>query len=1016
MPARRFLAWLAVLVTALLASTGFARTIEIVTADHLELRNVTAPGGETQQLIIITGAHVFLKIDQDELEATRVEYNRQQHRLLIVGTGTYRTPGQTMTGHDFTVDVDTQGFVGEDVFIATSSLDVTGSEVNSLPGQIDVNHGYFSPCGRCGDTPNAYAFRAERLTIYPGDRLVAFSVTLLLFDEPVAYLPAVVLFLNNPNRQPRLSVSTNDPTSGTTVELDLPFVTGKYGYGFDFLRYYQLRDPPVGFGVQYSAYDLLGFPNTTNAYFLALPPLNNPDGTPQNTGALFAYLLRSTGQVELTPGVPKGEGLTPLSFSVNLARTDSGIPSRELRGLTPGPDHRTDVDGRLSVASSLLALDLVGNAFIDNRGTASLDPAQVRAGLPYTPQFQPELRGRLLSAVTVGPLTLNRFSFGFGRITAPFDPLNRSARVQAGDSPYITAGRVTESHSLSVRQALWEGATLTASNDFTGQYYTTSNNIARPDGSATNENERAVSISLQAAVSQAFSTWGSLRVSYQFSLSEGESPFAFDRIARRPAAESITLDGSVQPLPWLGLTFSQRYNTRAILQAGDTHPYRFDPLTVNLNLTPAPLNASLSASYDLERGEPVSWTVSAANAVGTGTSFSARLGYDYVTTMERRQNPAAAPAFTDLVLGVGYRSPPDSRFTAALTLTDNVNTGEIRSWNLNSTSIIGAREAPLTLTVNQALTPPQFTNQLPSPAHPFARLNGSISAAWQGLRFSVSNNLDFTPFEPATPTSVPPSRLDLSLAGNFPGAPSFTLTYGGQVNPYGLVFYNPTLSGSLSVSSPSVDGNFSFTALAPSGTQPNFELTSATLTAGADLMPGVSANANVSYQRSRSLTAGGLQYQDSFTFSPFGVTIALARAGQVKPEVYITTELRGTYAFGSLNGQPAGDPTYTSPSGGSTTATFRPVVTFTFDRCCYAVQFVFDATPVGGASFRISFLLPGSGWQPIVTSDPATGIRFPLVPLTGPSVTPASTLGPRREEPPLDLIEPRAATPPGGPA
>lgn len=980
------------------SEVSFARTIEILAADHLELRNVTAPGGGEQQLIIITGQRVWLRIDKDELEATRVEYNREQHRLLIVGEGTYRTAAQTVTGHDFSVDVDTQGFVGQDVFIATSGLDVTGAEVNSLPGQLDVRQGYFSPCGRCGQTPNDYAFRADRLTIYPGDRLIAFGVTLLLADEPVAYLPVIVMFLSNTNRQPRLAISTGDPLDGTTVELDLPFVTGKYGVGFDFLRYYQLRDPPVGFGVQYQAFDLLDFPNRTNLFFMALPPQNDANGQPLPTGAILAYILNSTGQLDLTPGAPREDGLTPLTFSVNLARTDAGLPYRELRGVNPGPDHRTDLDAKLSVASSLLALDLVANAYIDNRDTFGFTTAQVRSGLPFTPQYQPELRGRLQSILNVGPFALNRLSFGFGRITAPFDPLNRSARVQAGDSPYITSGRITESHSLSVRQALWDGANLTASNDFIGQYYTTTNDVAGVSLTSSSENERAVSLSIQAAVSQAFSTWGSLRLTYQYSLSEGESPFAFDRIPKRAPAESLVLDGSVQPLPWLGLTLNQRYDTRRITQAGDTRPYKFDPLSVNLNLTPSPINANLSAVYDLDRNEPVSWNASIGNTVSTGTSFSARLGYNYLTTTMRRQNTAAAPAFTDLVLSAGFRLPPDARFSSAVTLIDNVNTGEIRNWNLSSTAIIGPREGPVTLSLTETLTPPQFTNQLPSLPQPFARLNGAFSAAWQGLRFSVSNSLDFTPFVATRPLQYPPSRLDFSLAGNFPALPSFTLAYGGQLDPYTFAFFNPTLSGGLSVSTPVLDGNLSFSALAPSATQNNFELNSASMNIGADLAPGVAIQGAIAYSRARGLTPAGFQYTDSFTFSPFGVTVALARAGQLKPDVYVTVAIKGTYVYSSVNGKESAPPTYSNGSESPTFATFRPVITFTFDRCCYALQFVFDASSTTGASFKLSFLLPGSGSQPVITADPATGVRFPLVPILPPIITPASFAPSKRLE------------------
>lgn len=49
-----------------------------------------------------------------------------------------------------------------------------------------------------------YAFRAKEILLYPGDRVVAREVTLLVGEKPVLTLPVLLLYLSE--RRPRLEV------------------------------------------------------------------------------------------------------------------------------------------------------------------------------------------------------------------------------------------------------------------------------------------------------------------------------------------------------------------------------------------------------------------------------------------------------------------------------------------------------------------------------------------------------------------------------------------------------------------------------------------------------------------------------------------------------------------------------------------------------------------------------------------------------------------------------------------
>ena len=78
---------LLVMLIALFGSTAFARTVKIVQASRLELRNVTLPDGAIEEYIIITGAPAVVLIDADEVSGERLEYNKTRRKLRVIGNG-----------------------------------------------------------------------------------------------------------------------------------------------------------------------------------------------------------------------------------------------------------------------------------------------------------------------------------------------------------------------------------------------------------------------------------------------------------------------------------------------------------------------------------------------------------------------------------------------------------------------------------------------------------------------------------------------------------------------------------------------------------------------------------------------------------------------------------------------------------------------------------------------------------------------------------------------------------------
>jgi hypothetical protein len=963
------------------ASSAMARTIKIVQASRLELRNVPTPNGEIEEYIIITGNPAVVLVDEDEVEAQRLEYNKTRRKLRVVGPGSFKSKTETVAGKDFDVDLETQGLQGTDVFITTEDIDIVGINCERLPGQLEVENGYFSPCARCGQTTDAYGFRAGNITLYPGDRLIARDVTILLGGVPVFYLPIVVVFLNDPSRQPRFEIVQN-ATVGTNIELDLPFTISDFGAGFTLLRYFEKRTPNFGFGVDMTLYDLFGGSNRTRFYFMALPPLAG-----STAGVQLAYQVSSSGEFPLRVGVDPEDELPPLRYELNINRKDAEITDvNDVRGVG-GDNKRTTFSIKLSMESPNYLGTLETRGFIDHRDAPDpTNPNSVtayNAGLPRTTQVLPEFtftaRGNLLPKL--GAFSLTAWGFSLGIVTAPFDPFNTSARRLAGSNGvYVSAGKLSLNWGLGVDFTPWQDARVNGSASFRGQYYSTSNpDPSDPD--AFGEYERNIVFGANLNFNQnLFNNAVTFSAAYNYSISEGESPFAFDKVPTRPPNSSLTVTATARPFTWASLGFGQRIEFTRV-----DNP--FDPLSFNATLNPAPINATFASSFDWQTGQPINYTISLSNSVPNGVTFSVATGYQFAD----RFNPNFVPRWDDLRFNVGYRSPDNGRFSVSLGLTQNLNNGEIRQWNLNSTWIFGEQETPFTLTFNQTLVPPQYTNIAPNPPQEYARVSGGFSLRYQSVSLSFNNNFDFKPFTFSASNPIPPSSFGVDLNGTEPLP--WSLQFRTNVDLSSFELFQPTLNGSVGTRSEAQGGSFEFTLsfglLLPWRSQSDWRFSSARVNFGWDVLPGFSVFGGIQYSR---VLNGGI-FNDTFTYTPLGFSLAFAQIGSERPNVFFAMYLVGTYTYTDDPNRTSDLPDFT-PGGSIPGVTFgnssssqdsvlRPVVVLRYDQCCYAFQFVIDSTPKDGVSFSFSVILP-FGKQDLITSSPTDGVRFPLLPFIPP--------------------------------
>ncbi|MFB9993476.1 hypothetical protein ACFFLM_16030 [Deinococcus oregonensis] len=979
-----------------------ARTVKIISADTLELRQL-----DGQELVLISGSAqaggeqsvVELRVDDDVVKALRVEYNRTRRTLTLVGQASYfsASDAQTLTGENLVVDLGTEELTGQDVLISDADLEIRGSEVDRIPGQLRASNGYFTPCAKCGRTPNDYAFRAERLIVYPGDRLVAYRAQLLLADFPVLYLPVLVLPLNDPERQPRLSIG-QAARDGYTVEADLPFSIGSTTLGTTLLRYYQNRSPSFGVGVSLRSYQPLPFVDRLNLYVLRNPRPFLSDGT-QQPGSDLDINFSAKGRIPLVTAV------RDLDYSLTVTRSDLG------RATTDPERGVTNVNFGVNVEYPLFSGQF---NYVDRYGPEGITPLT-------TPLKQPEVVIDPKPYVQGGLST--DFKFSVGQYSGQSNPLSRSATLQGIN---ISTSRLEEQHSIAYTAKPWTNADLSLTNTFTGRYYGTG--------------ARTVQLNLGAQLTQRWNTTNTFSVSGAYTRIEGTSPFAFDALPGRRVSAPIGL--TISTVPVKDVTFGVSV-TRDLMLGPEAQA----PANFNVSVNRVPLSASASLSHNFYTGEVESAnysitlsdprtdeqiaaanrvntvsnagqsgnqggtgqgatnlpaaTTSAANpetgmqanagagtqagsgqgatsqgsssqANGTATSqttATASAASNTATTNTATTNtapttPPPAPIrrlwpAPNLALSAsgGYsRSAGYSPFTVRATVTGDVRTNNFNVFVTHAVqtpniSAIGAefnasgtRDTvlnPFTVSARETLNFPTDAAIVSAQATP--RLSGNASLTWRGA-YTLSTAHDLLINQPATTKE---SGTVTFSAGTVAGqATNWQVTYGGPFDVARFGWTRPTLSASLRTTRPGQSIGASALFNVKGLDQQRTELARADLTANWQFGTRFSLSGTANYNRTRTGTFPDDKATDSLTLNPLKLGLALGNGP--KPGAYLTASLRQTFTWQ--------DGVRVNPTP------LAPVIGLTIDRCCWAIQAEIDLSI---QRYRLAIGLPGSTNYPL---------------------------------------------------
>ncbi|RTI58147.1 hypothetical protein CSW14_03810, partial [Thermus scotoductus] len=248
------------------------KVLRILEAEKLELRQ---EGGE--EVYVLTGNPVRLERDGEAIEAGRATYFRTRKLLFLSEGVRYRDrEGRLVEAEELQIDLSDESFDALEVRIEAKDLLLTGPLCQRVAGAILLENGYATPCASCGQEVPDYAFRAREIVLYPGDRVVARGVVVLVQEKPVLELPVLLLFLSE--RRPRFEVGQDE--GGFYLKAALPYVAD-FGLGFTLLSYYQGRG--YGFG-----FDHYGTGEAKERYFF----LHTPPDTFQYRGE---YALKRQG-------------------------------------------------------------------------------------------------------------------------------------------------------------------------------------------------------------------------------------------------------------------------------------------------------------------------------------------------------------------------------------------------------------------------------------------------------------------------------------------------------------------------------------------------------------------------------------------------------------------------------------------------------------------------------------------------------------------------------------------------
>jgi hypothetical protein len=565
---------------------ALAETIEIDTAgdpaSRLEIRNYLLPDGSEATLYILEAHPVTIRIGEQVLTANQVEVDLTRREIRVIGPGTYFNGSERAEGTDLIIGLAEETFQSRDVLIMTDAMDIIGTDAYRVPGQISVTDGYFSPCSRCGQVVDDYGFRAGRIELFPGDRLVAFDVTMLVRGRDIVSLPLLVVPLAPQERQPRLLVEQGSATERARVSLDWPYVMGPDSYGTFSVRYYADIDPAEQGGLSGR---LLGG-SVETAYLGG--GFDHLFYSPTGAGAFRVFWVPSFLDDEAAGGREPARINFEFSWETGLDPAEMAGPAVAL--LDEPEDERrfgqVEFRTQLTQVHDDVSVTFLSRGFFDlHPGDSVRDPSWFDRRNPRRTLLDFSVTPTDPAPLILGPLRLSRLLLELGVFEDTASPAMRARR----SGSLLQAARLHEQHSLELTPLpLWSGFELRGQTAFGGYYYSTG--------------QRMIDWNTRVTGTQRLGAYGQLNLTFTRDVTEGETPFRFDQLTLRERSDvqgALTLT----PLDWLSLSVRSGF---VLTDSRNPRAEGWRPLESSLALfgNLSWLDVTFSNTRDLETGDP----------------------------------------------------------------------------------------------------------------------------------------------------------------------------------------------------------------------------------------------------------------------------------------------------------------------------------------------------------------------------------------------------------------------------
>jgi len=572
-----------ILCCFLVSGFSYARTVKIVSEDEnsrLELRNITLPDGTDAQIYVIKGESVKVTIDENspdstEITASHIEYDQEASLLRIIGEGVFKTQEEEIEGKDFSISLKDDTFDAFQVEIVTGKVTVRGADATRFPGQLDVSTGSFSFCGRCDQEIEDYGFAAEEMRLYPKDRLIAYDVTVLVRENPIFYLPLLILPLGPEDKQPRFDLTSGNATSRAKTSLHWPYIFAESSFGRLGVNYYAdvltkdadfFSEQLLGGAIATSYFGLDWFHRfytdrgQADVNFNYVPSFvqyvgSNPANEPSdNTRDQFNLSLKYSETLGANGSTVDGQNqVTTSSDSEDLF---FGISRPQINFMVMRNDGSRQRIGEYELSLKNTIYDYKADFF--SQGYYDFDSEDDVERPSYSTSFgqggNPNVTYGKLRLEPINPNYNTNFEFGSLNLSGFIAELgffqddSNSGNRSASQEEVIHALRLLlnqPSLTLNITVPVI-GTNVNLTNDFKGQYYSTQN----PDG----EFERLILWNTRVNLTQNLDKYVSLTGGLNRIYRQGETPFSFDGNSLQERTDA-NFGVNITPFDWFGLNF-----------------------------------------------------------------------------------------------------------------------------------------------------------------------------------------------------------------------------------------------------------------------------------------------------------------------------------------------------------------------------------------------------------------------------------------------------------------------------